>query len=334
MKEEEIRPKELFYELLRLARRDCRRFFRKAEFFRMRCPGCSDGKAIFAFKKNGFSYELCSKCSTLFVNPRPRPEVFNLYYREGESIKFLSEHLYKKTERARRKFVQAPKIKLVKNVIGRFYPKHKHVGLADIGAGYGTFCGEFLRKIRRKINVYGIEPSGSMAKACRNKGIEVINKPFESVRAEDFNRRDRKVFTCFELVEHLADPDKFFAVCRKVLNPGEILVFTTLNSLGFDIQLLWDKSKSLLPPYHLNFFNPYSVEVLMKRHGFRIAEITTPGRLDIDIIDNSIRLLKEKRFWSYFLKNLGPAGQDQLQKLLQKSKLSSHMAVVAQRKGK
>lgn len=331
MKEEKIRPRKLFDKFLQLEKKDSRRFFKRAKFFKIRCPGCLSSKTVFAFKKNGFAFEVCPKCSTLFVNPRPRANTFNLYYREGESIKFLSEHFYKKTEKARRKLVQAPKIQLVKRVIKRFYPRNKNIGLVDIGSGYGTFCVEFLKSNRRKINVYGIEPSGPMAQACKSKGIRVIEKPFESVTADDFNKKDKKVFTCFELIEHLADPDKFFATCRNVLKPREVLVFTTLSSLGFDIQLLWEKSKSLFPPHHLNFINPYSADILLRRHGFRINEIITPGRLDIDIVNNSMQSLKEKRFWVYFLRNLGSFGQKQLQKLLQESNLSSHMAVVAQK---
>ena len=60
---------------------------------------------------------------------------------------------------------------------------------------------------------------------------------------------------------------------------------TTLNGRGFDILLLWNKSKSIAPPLHLNFFNPGSIRILLEKIGFQILEISTPGKLDWDIVE-------------------------------------------------
>ena len=329
--EEKIRPQKLFDEFLRLAKKDTYKFFKKVRFFRIKCPACLSEKTNFAFKKDGFSYEVCSQCETLFVNPRPKPKIFDRYYREGKSIKYLSNCLYKKTEASRRKMVHQPKIQLVNQLIPKFYRTQKGIALVDIGAGYGTFCSEFVKNYKGSVNIYPIEPSPYLAKACRDKGIEVINKPLEEVTASDLDGKYKKIFTCFELIEHLSDLERFFTTCRKLLKRKEILVLTTLNGLGFDIQLLWSKSKAVFSPHHLNFFNPNSAIMLMQRHGFRIAEVSTPGRLDVDIVTKSVDLLGENRFWSYFLQRLGPRGRDELQKFLQRFNLSSHMVIVAQK---
>ena len=47
-------------------------------------------------------------------------------------------------------------------------------------------------------------------------------------------------------------------------------ILTTLNGLGFDIQMLGKNSNSIYPPYHINFFNPKSIEFLLKKIGFKI----------------------------------------------------------------
>ena len=43
------------------------------------------------------------------------------------------------------------------------------------------------------------------------------------------------------------------------MSAGDLFIFITLSSTGVDIQGLWENSKSVSPPHHLNFFNPYSI---------------------------------------------------------------------------
>ena len=101
MKEKEIRPKKLFDKFLYLAAKDIKKYF-NGKRANVKCVACkSDGK--FTFNKKNFSYYLCSKCKTLYVNPRPKEEAFNNYYTQSSSIKFLGNALYKKTKEARRK---------------------------------------------------------------------------------------------------------------------------------------------------------------------------------------------------------------------------------------
>ena len=68
--------------------------------------------------------------------------------------------------------------------------------------------------------------------------------------------RDKKFFTCFELIEHLHNPSKFIRKVGELMNKGDLFMFTTLSSTGVDIQTLWNNSRSVSPPHHINFFNP------------------------------------------------------------------------------
>ena len=76
----------------------------------------------------------------------------------------------------------------------------------------------------------------------------------------------------------------------------DLFVFTTLSGTGADIQLLWENSKSISPPHHLNFFNPYSIKLILERTGFDQILVTTPGQLDMDILSTNFKLIKD-RFW-------------------------------------
>ena len=87
MKEEEIRPAKIFDEYLRLAREDTDTYFGEAERELCDCPACGT-KGEPDFVKNGFTYESCPACYTLFVSPRPLAEAFSRYYTDSPSSKY------------------------------------------------------------------------------------------------------------------------------------------------------------------------------------------------------------------------------------------------------
>ena len=93
------------------------------------------------------------------------------------------------------------------------------------------------------------------------------------------------------------------------------------------------KSNSIYPPYHINFFNPKSIELLLKEIGFKILFIDTPGKLDLSIVENNLSFLegRKKIFFENFIKNASKRYKEQFQKYLQTNKLSSHMRIVVKK---
>ena len=108
---------------------------------------------------------------------------------------------------------------------------------------------------------------------------------------------------------------------------------TTLNGQGFDIQLLWDKSKSISPPQHINFFNTTSITLLLQRFGFQIVDVSTPGKLDWDIVEGMIKNenIKLERFWHLLADKSDHSRKQELQRWITKFNLSSHMRVLARK---
>jgi 2-polyprenyl-3-methyl-5-hydroxy-6-metoxy-1,4-benzoquinol methylase len=331
MKEREIRPEGLFDEFLRLAEQDVKTFFGDAGFHRIPCPACNNDDTVAAFNKKGFDYEVCPRCRTLFVNPRPDEEAFERYYREAPSVKFWATTFYRETESARRESIFKPRAKLVHDKVREFADIDGVKWLADIGAGYGIFCEEASKVFPGHMEVVAIEPSPDLAGICVKKGLKVINKFLGDVDAGDLDAGDNGVLTSFELFEHLHTPEKFLRSCGSLLHEGGLLVFTTLSGTGFDIQALWEESKSVTPPHHLNFLNPASVKLLLERCGFEAVEVTTPGKLDVNIVENNMEHVKD-RFVRSFIETADQSAKDELQGFLQRHNLSSHMMVVAKRR--
>jgi SAM-dependent methyltransferase len=194
-----------------------------------------------------------------------------------------------------------------------------------VGAGYGIFLEEWGKK-KPETRLIGIEPLPDLSEICQSKGIDVISSVVEKVESLD---KKADLVVCFEVIEHVHDPLLFVKVIRQMVAPGGIAVFTGLGVDGFDIQTLWENSKSIFPPHHINFMSVDGFHQLFKRAGFSEVEVRTPGKLDMDIVLNNQEFLpKENRFVKTLLSR-GEEALAELQKFLEKYQLSSHCWIVA-----
>ena len=281
MKEEDIRKRAVVNRYLELVQEDAARLFGdKSKFRKIDCPACGSGDLNHEFEKFGFDYVECTVCETLFANPRPESKELLKIYVDSPSTRFWVKDFFLPTAEARREKIFRPRAQFI---AGRF-PEMKSGRLADIGAGFGLFLDE-MKGLWPESELIAIEPSVDMAKICREKGFAVQESAIEDIGLSvKFD-----LITAFELFEHLHDPEGFVETVYDHLNPGGYFFLTTLNGLGFDIQILWERSKSVYPPHHINFFNPHSIELMLKRNDFEIVEIATPGQLDWDIIEGASR---------------------------------------------
>lgn len=324
MKESDIRPKAIFDEYLRLTACDVEMFFRAAPRHPVGCPACG-GVGSEAFAKSGFSYAVCAECETLFVTPRPERAAFEAYYRDAPSTRFWATVFYKETEAARREQIWKPRARLVVDKIRAFGGGGQVV---DIGGGYGTFAEELVALAGFSVTV--VEPSVHLARVCRERGLRVVERFLEGLTPNDLPPGP-KTFVSFELFEHLHEPVLFLEALLRLMGPDDMFIFTTLSGTGLDIQVLWENSKAVSPPHHLNFINPRAARLLLDRCGMGVIEVTTPGRLDVDILANDIGHVTD-RFWRGFLRRSDETAKERLQRYIADNLLSSHMMVVARRR--
>jgi SAM-dependent methyltransferase len=324
MKETDIRPQAVFDEYLRLCADDTRTYFGSVERTPVPCPACGAQGAP-AFTKNGFTYELCARCESLYVSPRPAARAFASYYQTAPSSKFWATTFYRETAEARRKLLWQPKArKLAEQLAARDARSH---AIVDIGGGYGLFAEEIAALVEGVVVV--IEPAPHLAEVCRGKSLRVVEKFLEDVDPEDLPTGG-KAFVSFELFEHLHDPRLFLTQLLKLMSSGDLFVFTTLSGTGIDIRILWESSKSVSPPHHLNFLNPRSVSLLLEDIGFEVLETTTPGALDVDIVANNAGAVTD-RFWQVFFARADERQKQEWQRLIAATGWSSHMMVVCRK---
>jgi len=202
--------------------------------------------------------------------------------------------------------------------------------LIDVGAGFGIFLDEW-RKISPECHSVAVEPSKSLAQECRLKGFEVVESIVERVGPEYSNYADLVV--CFEVLEHVYEPLEFIRSLMRLAKPEGLIFVSTLSIDGFDLQVLWDESSQIYPPSHINFLAVKGFKELFRRAGLVDIQVTTPGKLDVDIVRNASlknpNLLKDNRFLQHMIADESTA--DAFQKFLSENQLSSHAWVIGKK---
>jgi SAM-dependent methyltransferase len=321
MKESDIRPADLFQKYLDMSAADAEAFFGASERFDIPCPACESATTKPAFEKWGFHYVVCDNCKTLYQSPRPPQADFSRFYQDSPSSRYWAQTFFPTVAEARREKLFRPKVQEIANLCEKnhFSP---HV-IADIGAGYGLFLQEWRRSFP-ETQAIAVEPNPDMADICRSKNLEVL-ECFAEEAGDLYGKVDLVVG--LEVIEHVHDPFSFVCSLWKLLQTEGRILLTGLTIDGFDIQVLWEHSKSIAPPHHINFMSVKGFETLLSRAGFKNIQVFTPGKLDVDIVRNTALeipdILENQRFIRILLERRQET-TEAFQKFLSENQLSSH----------
>jgi len=331
MKIGDIRPTELRRLQQEAYARDLERLRQRLpEFVRVPCPACAGERSSGAFEKYGFAFRRCEDCSTLYMSPRPTPAVMAGYYGSSENYRFWAEHIFPASEANRREKIHRPMFEYLVAACERHgVPRER---LVEVGPGFGTFVG--LATASGKFReVLAVERTPEMAKACRERGARVIERPIEELQPGEVGAAD--VVVSFEVIEHLFDPAAFLASVARLLRPGGLLLLTCPNGNGFDTAVLGARSGQV-DSEHVNLFNPQSLAGLLERSGFEVLEKATPGRLDAELVRDAALEGALDLSGNPFLRTVLIDEWDRLggpfQAFLSTNGLSGHLRILARRR--
>lgn len=330
LSEHELCPDDLLLGQEAAFARDIARLHQRCtEFVAVPCPACGASRPAAAFEKYGFSFGRCPDCDTVYMSPRPSERVMTDYYENSENYAYWAKHIFPASEATRREKIHKPWLARVLDFTRRY-----GVGtgrLVEVGPGFGTFCSVAI-EAKAFGEVIAVEPTPELAQACRERGVPVVQKRIEDA-AGDLAPAD--VVVAFEVIEHLFEPARFLAQARHLVRPGGLLVLSCPNGAGFDIAELGPESLAV-DAEHVNLFNPASLSRLVESLGFETLEVTTPGRLDAELVRDAV-LAGRHTLTSPFLRRVLLDEWDSLgwafQQFLAENGLSSHMWLVARNTG-
>lgn len=325
----DIRPPELVEGQSNFFHNDIERLIsRQEEFVDVDCPACGGVERVPHLEKYGLSYCLCSSCETVYVSPRQTAEIISWYYQNSENARYWAEVLFPASEEVRRERIFKPRAERLFEICEKY--KVGNGLMVEVGAGFGTFC-EVVGGLDHFERIVAIEPTPSLAKNCRDRGVEVLETGVEDATLEA-NSAD--VVASFEVIEHLFDPRAFVQGCQGILRQGGLLLLTCPNIKGFETITLGEESNTI-DVEHINLFHPKSLSDMISKSGFEVLQVLTPGELDANIVRDKVLNkefdLSDNPFMQHILIDEWDKYGQSFQGFIIDNKLSSHMWVVARK---
>jgi hypothetical protein len=157
-----------------------------------------------------------------------------------------------------------------------------------------------------------------------------------SIAASRVNGNNHRVQAAvlLESLDRVDDPVKLLQAVAAKLNDGGLLFLTSLISSGFDLAVLGIRDLYLYPPDRANCFSLQGLERLLPRAGFVPIEISTPGILDVEIVQAHLRhdpAIPLSSFERALLAS-GEETQRAFQAFLQENRMSSFARIVGKKR--
>jgi 2-polyprenyl-3-methyl-5-hydroxy-6-metoxy-1,4-benzoquinol methylase len=329
LREADIRPDALMPEQSRRFAADVAWLLeRRDRFVDVACPACGADAPEQAWTKYDLDYQRCTVCETVYVSPRPEPDLLREYYATSENYEYWNRVIFPASEAARRERIFRPRAERLAELVQSHGVRTG--ALMDVGAGFGTFAEEVAR-LGIFDRVIALEPEPHLAQTCRDKGLEVIEGSIEDV---GIDADEIDVVTSFEVIEHLFAPREFIARCRELLSPGGLCLLTCPNVKGFDIVVLGERANAV-DVEHLNYMHPASLALMLEQSGLDVIERQTPGRLDAELVRKKVLAgefeLSGQPFLQQVLIDEWEAAGGPFQDFLSVNGLSSNMWLLARR---
>jgi hypothetical protein len=327
--EVEIRPATLFAEYCDLVRASIPDYFPASSRREVRapCPGGSEGR--FAFEKWGFIYRECQEHGSLFVSPRPDEAALSRYYRESPAARFWHDRVLQETEDARHEKLIGPRVDWVLEGVVETVPDASTVLDLSFGAqGLGQGLLEGGVGIDRVIHAGA---TADLDHPHSRPGIEL--RPSRLADVAKLGQVD--VVTAFDAIDRAADVPRFVDTIRDVVRPGGCLFLTAPTSSGFEVQLLRERSRTVLPPDKLNLLSVEALRALFAEPDWELVELSTPGVLDVELVRRAIAETPDHpwpSFVRYVMQRRGDDALRELQVFLQRYRLTSFARIVARRR--
>jgi 2-polyprenyl-3-methyl-5-hydroxy-6-metoxy-1,4-benzoquinol methylase len=194
-------------------------------------------------------------------------------------------------------------------------PDHSHVLVLDLVKGarrvldVGCATGYITEAIAAQgAEVTGVEVDPRSAAIARGRGLDIRTGTVD----ETLDRHER--FDCIllaDVIEHIADADRFLESCLSHLEPGGHVVLSVPNVayVGMRLGLLsghFDYTDTgLLDRTHLRFYTERSLEALLARHGLATVERrhsvgpSVLRRLRIGALDQARRRVLRSLSWRF-----------------------------------
>jgi 2-polyprenyl-3-methyl-5-hydroxy-6-metoxy-1,4-benzoquinol methylase len=300
----------------------------RKEFIDRFCPVCESEEKSECPKFLGkYGVSCCLACRTKYVDPCPPLSALDDYY---SNCKCNTLHERVIRERAN-DFNMDSRVSLIDDVVRS--SANQVINVLEVGCASGNFLSslkKYCSKFEKKFSFTGIDISKRAIDHSVDPSLKLLNYSAEEFVQKTADRFD--VIFHFELMEHLIDPPGFMRAIHGLLKPGGYCVFTTPNAEGAELISCDYNAPRLLahaiyPPMHLNAFSTQNITLLAYKTDFHVINISTPGKLDLSMIQTNSKNLTSAIF-SRLATIKDEGTKDIVQELITETGSSSHMQCI------
>jgi len=216
---------------------------------------------------DGFEYIRCPETGSIFLGELPAPGNWARLLAEVNRFRHSPQAFHSGIEQSRNQTVYLPKLEWLQNTLklqGIHKPRVMEVT---------TPPSDFTSLLR---------DSGSFAEVLTADEMELTAER----RNADNTNKDGAVQAAIllESLDRIDDPSALLRAVAQRLASGGLVFVTALVCSGFDMTVLGLRNLYLYPPDRTNCFSLRGLELLISRAGFNLLEVSTPGVLDVEIL--------------------------------------------------
>ena len=228
---------------------------------RTQCALCR-GSLEQLFDKDSYPICRCSSCGLVQVGAvLSRDELEEIYGEEYFSSEVFHDYVAERD-------VRVEAARAAARTLAQLVPTGR---LLDVGCAAGFF----LEAASAHYEVTGVELSPFASSYARETlGLRVFTGDVTDgmLDGEQFD-----VVTVWNTIEHMADPLGAFAAIARVMRPGALLALSTGDVTGPLARLGLPNWNLMAPPYHLFFFSPKTIDLLLAKAGFEPRRLVYDG---------------------------------------------------------
>lgn len=273
------------------------------------CPISGLERQEILFEKWGQSYALCSQTWSLSLGNLPDELTLNHYFFDSDLAELRSSESYQSLNYQLRKDLWLSQIDWIEGRIRRYKGMFKYK-LID----WGPKMLGWLQEIKKAefISEY------------------VVAEPLPPLSANGY-AEEAEVVVLFDVIQRYTRPASLLSSVYGALKPGGLLLLTCRSGSGFDVLTLAEESESIFPFDHICLPSPQGICTLLKANGFEVVELTTPGLLDVQLVNHAGNKIPLNQRFQRHLINCDEQVKERFQCFLQQNNLSSHLRVVAKK---
>lgn len=239
------------------------------------CPICNSDKAEFMLKKyddrfgqpDDFNFYFCNRCNVAFIENKIRKDLmadlYGIYYVTGNS------------DRENLGFIRKIMIKfgLYEIIINKLGGNKILLASAkngsrvlEIGSGFSEKTKDLI--IKKQLVWKGLEVDKDAIRKIKQAGLECYHGTIDTIEIKE--KFDIVILS--QAIEHQYDINSFFSACKKLLNPGGIILFITPNLDSIYRKKYGDSWINWHAPYHNILLSRKGLRKISKKHGYEIEK--------------------------------------------------------------